>query len=206
MIPHRSLCRGVALVAVLGGCARSGPSRTAREQEVYAAYLDSVAALGMRRIVLRSVHADPRPWLLVDGGQSLPDSTQARLALARAGVPAALARDFVAATLRPDSMRQLPLARVRIDFDTLPPFTEAARDSIRRSGQFEAGFDRIVRAYPGATVVIGLSHVGFSPDGRGALLYEESYCGLLCGGGVLTRLRWEGGRWRLAERVTLWAT
>lgn len=55
--------------------------------------------------------------------------------------------------------------------------------------------------------LIHVSRVGFSDDGRQAMLTLGHGCGPLCGGGWLVVLeRGDDGRWRVARALQLWAS
>lgn len=205
---RRSVAPMMGLLLAFSGCAGSGRSREVREMDVYAAVLDTMAASGTRRLVVRPVHAAPIYWLTMESHGPRHDSATAVKQLVADSVPVELARDFVAVNRRPDPLHTLPHTRMRVDFDTLPPLTDAVRDSITRTwtGRRWAGFEWYQRAYPGATARVALSHVGFSPDGTHALVYVEGYCGMLCGGGMIITLQRLDGRWRVVNEYSPWVT
>lgn len=62
------------------------------------------------------------------------------------------------------------------------------------------------RLHPHGTIVT-VSRVGFSSNGRQALLTTSTYCGGLCGGGYLVLLEQDpDGRWTVRAAVMLWVS
>jgi len=52
--------------------------------------------------------------------------------------------------------------------------------------------------------ILGLSRVGFSGDGRQALVYAQSLDGLTQATGMLVRLELQGETWKVLDSVALW--
>ncbi len=68
------------------------------------------------------------------------------------------------------------------------------------------GWERVAERIGSARAYVSLSRVGFSANGRFALVYVEVYCGSLCGYGSYHVLRLEDGRWRTIAEHTNWVS
>jgi hypothetical protein len=58
--------------------------------------------------------------------------------------------------------------------------------------------------YPGAQGHMGLSRVGFSPDGRQALFYSSNRCGGHCVSGSYVVMEKHGSAWKVIKEVFIW--
>ncbi|MBK8503733.1 MAG: hypothetical protein IPL46_16885 [Saprospiraceae bacterium] len=52
--------------------------------------------------------------------------------------------------------------------------------------------------------VLQFSEIGFNETRDSAILYYDWHCGGLCGGGYVTILYKEGGRWKILKNLNLW--
>ncbi|HWZ97044.1 MAG TPA: hypothetical protein VN025_04715 [Candidatus Dormibacteraeota bacterium] len=119
----------------------------------------------------------------------------------------------------------------RVWHDT-PPASEAVQDYLQRScigGSLSRSFrtdvphsfvgdlssDRILpsaedpkfaRLFPGASGVIGFSHVGFNKLLDEAIVSTSFHCGGLCGGGTRYFLKRVYGRWKIVSKTTIWVS
>ncbi|MEZ6006882.1 MAG: hypothetical protein R3F05_03805 [Planctomycetota bacterium] len=91
-----------------------------------------------------------------------------------------------------------------VPFGVLP----AVKVTWLRSGDMEAEPGAVApdddwvafrRRYPGNSGLIRLSRVGFSPDGRSAVVYGTVARGALSAASHLFVLRWTGSRWRIVR-------
>lgn len=219
-----------------GGCSQVQPSRAELETAVYVAVLDLVYAedtmprlrtllapdTGTRivrvyhsrdtlpkLVLVDRVSADPVRWLIMLMGMPDPPADSvaaARRELERRKIPRELAEDFVAANPRPDSLSVPIAARPPAYFATLPPMSLEERAALFDGRRGDPRRDFGLPAYPRPNQVLQLSRAGFSPDRRHALVYVETYCGVLCAGGILVRLSHGGERWRVVEMLNLWVS
>jgi hypothetical protein len=51
---------------------------------------------------------------------------------------------------------------------------------------------------------VGVSRVGFNPEGNQALIYMEHGCGTLCATGNFILLQKGPGGWKITQRYTPW--
>jgi hypothetical protein len=65
-------------------------------------------------------------------------------------------------------------------------------------------FSSWFKATFGAGAIYQVSRVGFSADGKEALVSIAVYCGRLCGHGTDLRLVWTGDRWQVVDRALSW--
>jgi hypothetical protein len=73
-------------------------------------------------------------------------------------------------------------------------------NEIFRDGGWEAFYER----FPGAQGVMGVSRVGFDPDGRWALAYMGNQYHYLAGHGDLYLLEKVDGEWTVVAAIFLW--
>ncbi len=66
------------------------------------------------------------------------------------------------------------------------------------------GWDTLKSRYPGSVGLLHVSQVGFSKDGKQALLFGAGQSGRLGGSGDFVLLNWDGSVWRLAASARLW--
>lgn len=66
------------------------------------------------------------------------------------------------------------------------------------------GWKRFYKHYPKSSGIWNLSPVGYSDDGREALVYVAHGCGGLCGTGHLFLLAKQDGVWVVKNRTMLW--
>ena len=69
-----------------------------------------------------------------------------------------------------------------------------------------AGDLKFARLFPGATGIIGLSHVGFDKQIGEAIVTTSYICGGLCGGGHRYFLKKVGGRWIVVSKRGTWVS
>jgi hypothetical protein len=62
------------------------------------------------------------------------------------------------------------------------------------------------RAFPGSQGELTLSRVGFSGDGKQALLYASNSCGGKCGSGDYVLMQKREGRWVIAKEIIMWVS
>jgi len=67
-----------------------------------------------------------------------------------------------------------------------------------------SGWTQYYRQYPGAQGHMRLSRVGFSPDGKQALLYSSNWCGGHCASGSYLVMEKRGAAWRVIKEVFMW--
>lgn len=60
--------------------------------------------------------------------------------------------------------------------------------------------------YQNSEGIYGTSRVGFSRDGREALIEISFSCGPLCGHGEIVLLSWDGARWSVIARQLTWVS
>lgn len=60
------------------------------------------------------------------------------------------------------------------------------------------------KRYPGAQGYLALSRVGFSSDGRQALLYATNRCGGMCATGSYIVMEKHGSAWKVVKEVFMW--
>lgn len=65
-------------------------------------------------------------------------------------------------------------------------------------------FSNWFKATFGAGAIHQVSRVGFSRDGKEAIVSIGVYCGRLCGHGTDLRLVWTGDRWLIVDRALSW--
>jgi hypothetical protein len=68
----------------------------------------------------------------------------------------------------------------------------------------EQNWQTFHKKYPGAVTLFGVSHIGFSEDGRLAIVYLEGVSGCRDSRGVLFSLERIEGNWKVIDYVTLW--
>jgi hypothetical protein len=59
-------------------------------------------------------------------------------------------------------------------------------------------------AYPGSQGHVALSRVGFSSDGKQALLYASNWCGGKCATGSYVVMEKHGSAWKVVKEVFMW--
>jgi hypothetical protein len=78
-------------------------------------------------------------------------------------------------------------------------------DSTQLHSLFKNGsWPAFYRRFPGSSGFLGLSRVGFSGDGKQALLYVSNKCGELCGGGMYVVMERRGGRRVIEKVIQMW--
>jgi len=84
------------------------------------------------------------------------------------------------------------------------PRIRVLRDADIESRPTDVPFSGWFIATFGGGAVRQVSRVGFSLDGKEAIVSIGMYCGGLCGSGRDVRLVWTGGRWQIVEHVMRW--
>jgi hypothetical protein len=62
------------------------------------------------------------------------------------------------------------------------------------------------KQYPGAQGHLAISRVGFSADGKQALLYASNRCGWKCATGSYVVMEKHGATWKILKEVFLWVS
>ena len=62
------------------------------------------------------------------------------------------------------------------------------------------------KKYPGSQGYMGLSRIGFSPDGNQALFYVTNSCGGKCGSGTYVVMEKSEGQWKLVKEILIWVS
>ena len=75
---------------------------------------------------------------------------------------------------------------------------------IFRKKDLDVGWDDFYRKYPNSSGYITLSRVGFNADMTKAILYRETYCGVLCAYGGYVLLGKEKGKWNVTRGFLCW--
>lgn len=109
--------------------------------------------------------------------------------------------DFALSREAVGNFRQLSADESRLDrtrFADLPVVlvSEAEIDNVFAN---KGGWNAL-----GATAIVRFSRIGFSCDGRQAVMYRSESCGSLCGGGDLVILEADGDRWKVVQNIVLW--
>jgi hypothetical protein len=60
--------------------------------------------------------------------------------------------------------------------------------------------------FPGAQGHLALSRIGFSEDGKQALLYASNWCGGKCGTGSYVVMEKHGSTWKILKEVFIWVS
>jgi hypothetical protein len=60
------------------------------------------------------------------------------------------------------------------------------------------------KEYPGAQGHLALSRVGFSPDGKQALLYVSNWCSGKCATGSYVVMKKHDSGWKIAKEIFMW--
>ncbi len=188
-----------ALLLGLGACAAPhgtfpAPSG-ATDGAVLAAVLDSVAAPRPLVVLLDStvtLRADApllreaaSPELGTDSAAAASLSERSRVREAVPRIPATRHRRVAVI-----GRGELPLAGRPGAIE--PPVGTAAMQEWTRA------WSEWMQRHPGAVGFYRVSGVGYSRDGRTALVYVVQTCGLRCGTSWLVSARWEGNAWRVA--------
>lgn len=198
----RRIPRGIALGAItftllITGCVRSaavaspvvhggdvgqtGTQPTPHERDVQAAVLDSFFARGGARLVLVDS--------TVLGSSHFVDEDYASALMTLGALPDGLREDFEAKRARRRRVDSLA-TRVPVVF-----FTARDRNALRARNPDE--YWRLFRErFPGSSARVAVSRVGFSREGRHALMLVDYGCGPLCGGTIYYLLVREGAIWR----------
>lgn len=66
------------------------------------------------------------------------------------------------------------------------------------------GWPAFYARFPNSQGILTISRVGFSKDGRQALVYIKNSCGGLCGGGNYMLMEKRDGRWEIAKEINVW--
>ena len=78
------------------------------------------------------------------------------------------------------------------------------RLSGRRQGNPEGYWAEFNRRFPGATGLLSVSGIGYSRDGREAVVVADFSCGVLCGRGKVALLQKQGGVWMVEKLLSAW--
>jgi hypothetical protein len=66
------------------------------------------------------------------------------------------------------------------------------------------GWDSFENAFPGASRLIEVSLPAFTSDGKRAVVYLDTKCGVLCGAGFYIELKRTAAGWQVTQRETAW--
>jgi hypothetical protein len=70
--------------------------------------------------------------------------------------------------------------------------------------QDASDWPRYYTEYPGAQGHVAVSRVGFSRDGKQALLYVSNWCGGKCATGSYVVTEKQGSAWKIAKEIFMW--
>ena len=169
----------------------------ARDLEVYTAVLDS-----MFTPRAESSHSQ----IAVDvSTELLPPENAASIIgilLKAPGVDSSIAREIVARSDRPHSLRGIADGRLRMPVLLADSASLAAlpRADINR---FWSDF---YTRFPHTNGLIQLSGIGYSADRNLGALMVDVGCGGLCGNGYIVVIKRENGRWRIVKIVNTWVS
>lgn len=163
--------RRAALLLVLPSLAAAAPARaqhapTEREYAVWSALLDTRNGVGaVKRIVIvdstrQGDHGlSAGPWPV--GGGLVPDD---------------VLQSFREANSKPWPLENRFRTRVPVQL-----LSQAGKQAVPKDSDEKEGRNVTNGRFPGAGGVVTLSRVGFSGDGRTALVFHRVICGGLCG-------------------------
>jgi hypothetical protein len=203
MSPFRTLLI-LCLSALATACGAPRANRDTIDAAIYAALMDSLVRKAHDSVVVVTpLYSDIFTDSSANGA-----SREAGERLKRIGTSEDLLRDFRTRNARAEPVQLQLRLSVPFAIDTMRPLTDDEEKSLfgNATDIFGVGFERYRQAYPGIHRLLTLSRTGLARDGKTALLYVESYCGALCGGGDLVLLRLEAGVWRIAEVQSVWIT
>jgi hypothetical protein len=130
----------------------------------------------------------------VSGGSHFVDEDY-RSALRRLGrLPDGRQKDFEAKRAVERRVDSLSIKVPMLRFDA--PSRAALRAQWRDPRSY---WQEFYRRFPGTPGLIDVSRVGFSRDGRSALVLVEYGSGGLCGGTIYALLELQAGRWRVTR-------
>lgn len=179
--------RILALCAVLSACAHaqrlSAPDVHSQDPGVYRAVLDSIASPGRGR----------RPTQLVVIDSTLTAQSQDLELVKMPGVDSATIVDFEKRNTESRSLIYLS------SLNTTVPIVLVAQKSLQsflHNGP-EPYWSEFYRRYPGSNGSIAFSSIGYSTDGKIAVLVVDQGCGSLCGALSNVVAKREGARWHV---------
>ena len=98
-------------------------------------------------------------------------------------------------------------AKLARQFNALEEYVLVKRKEVLPLFNFgKPGKPEFVNQYAGASRLVSFSRVGFNPDQTMALVYQESFCGALCGAGQFRLLRIKGAGWVVAKDLLCWVS
>lgn len=236
MIRHRqwfvaAMCVVIAVALLCWFClkSKSCPDEktvSAAEDEVYEAVVhDMITPTHVQANTTQLVFDDTVLTDLAPGAdkKSCEESVRKRLGSADNTTPLynsladrvyrVLTRGWVDGSLRADTIQDFlekscSAGRLSTTFHTDLPRVFIKPDSvyidivpIQENGQKD-----FAKVFPGASGIISLSHVGFDPTLREAIVSSSFVCGMLCGEGRRHILRKTRGRWVVVQSLVVWVS
>jgi hypothetical protein len=95
-------------------------------------------------------------------------------------------------------------AELRPRFHLLLPYQLVSPEKIGSTLQDVSDWPKYYKEYPGAQGHLALSRVGFSPDGKQALLYVSNSCGGKCATGSYVVMEKQGTTWKVVKEIFMW--
>lgn len=102
------------------------------------------------------------------------------------------------ASIACDQLKILSEAEILKGFDTKPKLPHSIAVDEDWAGFYET--------FPGVSDIVKVSMPGYSKDGKQAVIYLQSVCGSLCGGGSFMQYKNVNGAWLYDKTSSVWTT
>ena len=102
--------------------------------------------------------------------------------------------------------RNIKSVTIGENFPTKKQYAVVSETELEKLTWADPFIDRFRKKYSDANGYYSLSRVGFSEDGRQALLYTYLYCGGLCASGDFYLLSSKSGEWMIQNKFTVWVS
>jgi hypothetical protein len=95
-------------------------------------------------------------------------------------------------------------AELRLRFHVRLPYQLVSAEKIGSILEDVSDWPKYYTEYPGAQGHVAVSRVGFSSDGKQALLYASNRCGGKCATGSYVVMEKHGSVWKVVKEVVIW--